>query len=95
LHQLLLFYGNRNRSFFSHRTQSSGPRIAVAVDQLIDGPDDTCSPTVVEQGWSRTTIGARLEPSQRLGLTKMEAHGWSSERSWRRYWTRPRQRVGR
>jgi alpha,alpha-trehalose phosphorylase len=73
--------GDKNRSSLIHRTRRSGLRMAAAADHLIDGNYNTSSHTYVEQDWSRTTVGTRLEPGERLALTKFVAYGWSSQRT--------------
>jgi alpha,alpha-trehalose phosphorylase len=70
-----------NRSSLLHRTRVSGLRMAAAVDHILTSDSDTDSHTYAEPDWSRTTIGARLEPGQRLAVTKFVAYGWSSQRT--------------
>jgi alpha,alpha-trehalose phosphorylase len=72
---------NGNRSSLIHCSQASGLRMAAAVDHVIGGDVEPDSHTYVEADWSRTTIGTRLEPGQRLAVTKLIAYGWSSQRS--------------
>ena len=74
------FSVNDNRSLLMHYTKNSQLRMAVASDHVIHG--DASAHTYAEQDWSRTTIGASLQPGQTVGVTKFVAYGWSSRRSW-------------
>lgn len=71
---------NDNRSLLMHCTKNSKLRMAVACDHVIHGAAD--AHTYAEEDWSRTTIGATLEPGDTVGVTKFVAYGWSSKRSW-------------
>ncbi len=70
-----------NRSSLIHRTRLSKLWMAVAADHRVEGDTDPSAHTFCEQDWSRTTVGTRLEPGQRVTLTKFVAYGWSSKRS--------------
>lgn len=72
---------NGDRSSLIHRTRASALRMAAATDHVIGGDVEAHSHSYVEADWSRTTIAARLAPGQRLGVTKLVAYGWSSQRS--------------
>ena len=72
---------NGNRSSLVHRTRVSELRMAAAADHVIAGDAEVQSHTYVEPDWSRTTIGCRLEPGQRLSVTKFVSYGWSSQRT--------------
>ena len=74
-------WGMNLRALLSHRTRASKLRIAAAMDHLIDGPDGFATELVVDQDWARVTVGAVLQPGQRIALTKYVAYGWSGERS--------------
>lgn len=70
-----------NRSLLMHYTEASDLRMAVACDHIIEG-EGASAHTYVEEDWSRTTIGATLQPGESLEVTKFVAYGWSSKRSW-------------
>ncbi len=70
-----------NRSSLVHQCRQSGLRMAAAVDHIIDGDLTPDSHTYLEENWSRTTVGAKLEAGQRLTLTKFASYGWSSQRT--------------
>jgi alpha,alpha-trehalose phosphorylase len=72
--------GSGNRSCLIHRTRVSGLQMAAATDHLITGDVPADVRTQVEADWSRTTVGARLDPGQRLVVTKFIGYGWSSRR---------------
>ncbi len=73
------------RAVMIHKTRLSQLRMAAGMDHLVYGTDgvvDNVTPhTHSEEDWARTTVGTRLEPGQRLGITKFLAYGWSSQRS--------------
>jgi alpha,alpha-trehalose phosphorylase len=70
-----------HRSTLIHRTKASGLRMAAAADHLVYGADEAEVHTTVEPDWARTTVATRLQPGERVGLTKFVAYGWSSQRS--------------
>jgi alpha,alpha-trehalose phosphorylase len=72
---------SHNRSSLLHSTRLSRLRMAAAADHVIVSDAETDSHTYVQPDWSRTTVGARLEPGQSLALTKFVAYGWSSQRT--------------
>jgi alpha,alpha-trehalose phosphorylase len=64
-----------------HRTASSGLRVAAAMDHLVEGPAGTATECDSTPDTARVTVTTRLEPGQRLRITKFLAYGWSSARS--------------
>lgn len=69
------------RAVLVHRTRASKLRVAAAMDHLIEAPDRHTTELAVNADWARVTIGALLEPGQKITLTKYVAYGWSGERS--------------
>ncbi len=74
-------YIGGNRGYLIHRTESSGLRVAAAMDHVIDGPQSMHAYSSVEPDWARLTAGGRLQSGQKLRITKYVAYGWSSQRS--------------
>jgi len=71
-----------NRALLVHRTRQSELRMAAAADHLVDADGINLSVhSVIRPDWARTTVGAQLQPGQRLQLTKFVAYGWSGVRS--------------
>jgi alpha,alpha-trehalose phosphorylase len=70
-----------NRSSLLHQCRESGLRMATAVDHVIAGDVQPDSHTYIEENWSRTTIGTRLQAGQRVVVTKFASYGWSSQRT--------------
>ncbi|NEY34835.1 family 65 glycosyl hydrolase [Streptomyces sp. PRKS01-65] len=64
-----------------HRTRTSGLRVAVAADHVVDGPEPTSTSSESNTDVARLTVTSVLEPGQRLRVTKTVAHGWSGTRS--------------
>jgi alpha,alpha-trehalose phosphorylase len=64
-----------------HSTAASGLKMAAAMDHIIEGPAGTESTVESFEDLARVMITAELEPGQRLGLVKLLAYGWSSQRS--------------
>jgi alpha,alpha-trehalose phosphorylase len=64
-----------------HQTRVSKLRIAVAMEHLIDGPDDMLVETEAQEDLARTTVSCDLAPGERLRLVKIVSYGWSSQRS--------------
>ncbi|KMS66182.1 glycosyl hydrolase, partial [Streptomyces leeuwenhoekii] len=64
-----------------HRTRTSGLRVAVAADHVVDGPEPTSTSSESNTDVARLTVTSVLEPGQRLRLQKTVAHGWSGTRS--------------
>ncbi|CAL9341809.1 putative glycosyl hydrolase [Streptomyces sp. enrichment culture] len=70
-----------HRLLLVHRTRTSGLRVAVAADHVVDGPERTSTSTESNADVARLTITSVLEPGQRLRVQKTVAHGWSGTRS--------------
>ncbi|AJP05300.1 glycosyl hydrolase [Streptomyces cyaneogriseus subsp. noncyanogenus] len=64
-----------------HRTRTSGLRVAVAADHVVDGPEPTSTSSESNTDVARLTVTSVLEPGQRLRVQKTVAHGWSGTRS--------------
>ncbi|HVE26958.1 MAG TPA: glycosyl hydrolase family 65 protein, partial [Sporichthya sp.] len=64
-----------------HSTRQSGLRVASAIDHEIEGPADLATKTEASPDIGRVSLTARLEPGERVTLTKYLAYGWSSRRS--------------
>ena len=73
--------GEGTRAMLIHGTQFSKLRMAAAMDHIIDVPDGHSTELEVHEDWARLMVGYRLEPGQRLALTKFVSYGWSSQRS--------------
>ncbi|MCQ4194035.1 MULTISPECIES: glycoside hydrolase family 65 protein [Streptomyces] len=69
------------RLLLVHRTRSSGLRVAVAADHVVEGPGETGTSAESVDDVARLTITSVLEPGQRLRVQKTVAHGWSGARS--------------
>ena len=52
-----------------------------AMDHLVQAPDGRSTELTVEPDWARVTVGAKLQPGERISLTKFVAYGWSSRRT--------------
>ncbi len=77
----LVHGGQDLRAWLIHQTKASHLRIAAAMDHIVDAPDGHATETFVSEDLARVMFGCRLEPGQRLGLTKFVSYGWSSQRS--------------
>jgi alpha,alpha-trehalose phosphorylase len=75
------FSASSTRAVMIHRTRLSQLRMAAGMDHIIHGVAGSTPHTHVESDWARMTIGALLQPGEKLGLTKFVAYGWSSTRS--------------
>jgi len=64
-----------------HRTKTSRLRVAAAMDHVIEAPDGFGTELAVDTDWARVTVGAALQPGQRITLTKFVSYGWSGQRS--------------
>ena len=73
--------GTGLRARLVHRTRASKLRVAAAMDHRIDAPDGHDTELAMDHDWARVTVGAALEPGQKIGLTKYVAYGWSGRRS--------------
>jgi alpha,alpha-trehalose phosphorylase len=69
------------RAVLVHRTRASKLRVAAAMDHMVEAPTNHATELVVEDDWARVTVGAALQPGQKITLTKYVAYGWSGERS--------------
>ncbi|MFI5640811.1 glycoside hydrolase family 65 protein [Streptomyces goshikiensis] len=74
-------YAHDTRLRLVHRTATSGQRVAVAADHIVNGPAGTAWAAESEPDVARLTVTATLEPGQRLELVKFVAYGWSAQRS--------------
>jgi alpha,alpha-trehalose phosphorylase len=75
--------GEGTRAWLLHRTRASSLRMAAAMDHSIHAPDGYANELAVESDLARLMVGTRLEPGERLSLTKYVSYGWSSQRSLR------------
>ncbi|HEY2042480.1 MAG TPA: glycosyl hydrolase family 65 protein, partial [Jatrophihabitans sp.] len=50
-------------------------------DHIVHGVEESSTHSYVEPDWARTTVGTRLQPGEKLGITKFVSYGWSSQRS--------------
>ncbi|MEP7180188.1 MAG: family 65 glycosyl hydrolase, partial [Pseudonocardiales bacterium] len=73
--------GESTRALLMHRTRSSNLRMAACMENIITCDNDYGCELEVQADWARVTAGTKLEPGQRLQLTKFVAYGWSSRRS--------------
>ncbi len=73
--------GEGTRALLMHRTRSSKLRMAACMQNVIECETDYVDELDVHDDWARLSVGTRLEPGQRLTLTKFVAYGWSSQRS--------------
>lgn len=70
-----------NGAWLIHQTRRSGLRVGAAMDHDIHGPTSTKWTSEAGPDVGRTTVITRLEPGQKLTITKYLAYGWSSRRS--------------
>jgi len=75
------YSGEGTRALLMHRTRSSKLRMAASMENVIRCDSDHGFELEVQPDWARVTVGTKLEPGQRLELTKFVAYGWSSRRS--------------
>jgi alpha,alpha-trehalose phosphorylase len=73
--------GEGTRALLMHRTRSSKLRMAACMENVFACDSDYGCELEVQPDWARVTAGTRLQPGQRLQLTKFVAYGWSSRRS--------------
>ena len=64
-----------------HSTRQTKLRVAAAMDHLVEAPRGAELQSENHPDHARFTVTVRLEPDQRLTLTKFVAYGWSSLRS--------------
>ena len=64
-----------------HRTQTSGLRIAAAMDHEVEGPEGTHIEGEIGQDIARLTVTAKVEPGEKLRVLKFLSYGWSGRRS--------------
>ncbi|TAM91270.1 MAG: glycoside hydrolase family 65 protein [Jatrophihabitans sp.] len=72
-------FGRGTQAMLMHRTDRSGLRVAAAMDHVVGA--DTIREMTVHEDWARLTIGAMLEPGERLDLVKIVGYGWSGRRT--------------
>jgi alpha,alpha-trehalose phosphorylase len=75
--------GEDGRAWLLHRTEKSRLRMAAGMDHIVHAPDGHSASMRVAPDIARYTVAARLEPGQKLGLTKFVSYGWSSQRTLR------------
>jgi len=75
--------GEGTRAWLLHQTDLSKLRMAAAMDHVVLAPDGFATEMRVAPDVARFTVGTRLEPGQKLGITKFVSYGWSSQRSLR------------
>jgi alpha,alpha-trehalose phosphorylase len=68
------------RAGFVHRTLASGPRVATAMDHLVEGPEETVTEAETDPDLARVSITTELAPGETLRVVKFLAYGWSSRR---------------
>jgi alpha,alpha-trehalose phosphorylase len=73
--------GEGTRALLMHRTRSSKLRLAACMQNEIDCASSYVHELDVHEDWARVSVATRLEPGERLTLTKYVAYGWSSQRS--------------
>jgi alpha,alpha-trehalose phosphorylase len=72
---------NETRAVLVHRTRTSGLRVAVAMDHVVDCPADISKSVEAFDDVGRFAVAAALEPGQTLRLVKFISYGWSGLRS--------------
>ena len=75
--------GEGSRAWLLHGTNVSKLRMGAAMEHNVLAPDGYATDLKVQPDIARYTVATRLEPGQRLGLTKFVSYGWSSQRSLR------------
>jgi alpha,alpha-trehalose phosphorylase len=73
--------GEGTRALLMHRTRSSKLRLAACMQNEIECRSAYVDELDVHDDWARMSVATRLEPGERLTLTKYVAYGWSSQRS--------------
>jgi alpha,alpha-trehalose phosphorylase len=69
------------RATLVHRTHQSGLRMAAAMDNVVEGPDDVVSLSDINDDLARAIFSVELPAGESLTVTKFLAYGWSSRRS--------------
>ena len=64
-----------------HRVRKSGLRLAAAMDHEVEGPEGWESSSDGTADLARISVVCKLNPGERLVVTKFLAYGWSSVRS--------------
>jgi alpha,alpha-trehalose phosphorylase len=72
-------FARGTQAMLMHRTERSGLRVAAAMDHVVDS--DAIREMTIHEDWARLTLGAVLDPGERLDLVKMVGYGWSSQRT--------------
>ncbi|MGH8859666.1 MAG: glycoside hydrolase family 65 protein [Jatrophihabitantaceae bacterium] len=72
-----------SRAWLMHGTRQSKLRMAAAMDHDVHAPDGHATEMMSDDDIARFMVGTRLEPGDRLGITKFVSYGWSSQRSMR------------
>jgi alpha,alpha-trehalose phosphorylase len=64
-----------------HSTKRSGLRMAAAMDHEVAGPEGTSTRVEAGGDLGRVAVVSRLDPGEKLRVTKYLAYGWSARRS--------------
>ncbi|MEP6561923.1 MAG: family 65 glycosyl hydrolase, partial [Nakamurella sp.] len=73
--------GSGLRAVLGHRTAGSGLRMVAAMDHLLEMPERLDTELSVSADLARLTMGAQLQPGERIIFSKFVSYGWSSQRS--------------
>lgn len=65
----------------AHRVRQSGLRLVAAMDHDVEGPEGLATDSEASGDVARLTLDCRVQPGERLTLTKFLAYGWSAIRS--------------
>jgi alpha,alpha-trehalose phosphorylase len=69
------------RTVLAHTTRRTGLSVASGMDHVIEGPPERRETVDVEDDLGRVTISVRLEPGEKLVVTKLLAYHWSSRQT--------------
>ncbi len=69
------------RTVLAHTTKETRLSVAAGMDHVIDADRDARITSDVEDDLGRVTVSVRLEPGQRLRVTKFLAYHWSSRQT--------------
>ncbi len=69
------------RAILVHSTRSSGLRLAVAMEHLVEGPAGTQTNSEAFEDHAYVAVTADLAPGKPLRIVKLIAYGWSAQRS--------------